>query len=344
MGQDGKDAPMRYAVWLLRLGFAAWLIPAGINHFWPLFPQPPGNVPVSQDVLAALVDSGLFNLVKAVEVFAGLALLVGWRVPLALVMLLPVSFNVWYWDTALQGWHSVSAPYGWAVLGANVLLLLAWWPCYKPLFSATAKSPPWVRPATLLLGAWMALAAADRLFTHMLPPPSATEPLAAQLLGALDRAGLVRIAFAVLLVSGAFLLAGRLVPLALAAMLPVNVGMLHWALLLEQDPLWATLGLLAVALNGGLLLAHLPACRAMLQARPPTLTERPGARYENTYANPFGGISWRHFGLALLPLLGAAVFFHHHLPPIYAQWNLMVLAVPMVLLLLKLAQPVRNRR
>lgn len=125
---------MRYAVWFARLGFAAWLIPAGINHFIPLFPQPPGNQPASQELLTALVDSGLFSLVKAVEIFAGVCLLIGWRVPLALVMLLPVSFNVWYWDTALQGWTSVSAPYGWAVLCTNVLLCAAWWPSYRTLF------------------------------------------------------------------------------------------------------------------------------------------------------------------------------------------------------------------
>lgn len=132
---------MRYAVWFLRLGFAAWLIPAGINHFIPLFPQPPGSQPVSQELLVALVDSGLFSIVKAVELFAGFCLLVGWRVPLALVLLLPVSFNVWYWDTALQGWSSVSAIYGWAVLGANVLLCAAWWPSYRPLFASRLTKP-----------------------------------------------------------------------------------------------------------------------------------------------------------------------------------------------------------
>ncbi|MEO0062784.1 MAG: hypothetical protein RLZZ08_1344 [Pseudomonadota bacterium] len=131
---------MRLALWMLRLGFAAWLIPAGINHFWPLFPQPPGNQPESRAVLEALVASHLFDGVKAVEIFAGFALLLGWRVPLALVMLLPVSFNVWYWDVVLQGWTSISAYYGWAVLGANVLLCAAWWPSYRPLLEL--RHPP----------------------------------------------------------------------------------------------------------------------------------------------------------------------------------------------------------
>ena len=135
---------MRYLVWMLRLGYAAWLVPAGLNHFYPLFPQPLGNQPESTALIVALIDSGLFALVKAVELFAGLCLLCGWRVPLALVLQLPVSFNVWYRDVPLQGWDSVSAYYGWAVLGANVLLMAAYWRSYGPLLAprASLQWPP----------------------------------------------------------------------------------------------------------------------------------------------------------------------------------------------------------
>jgi uncharacterized membrane protein YphA (DoxX/SURF4 family) len=129
---------MKHAVWFVRLIFAAWMIPAGINHFSRLYPQPMGNQPLSAEVITALIDSGLFDLVKAVELAAGLCLLFGFRVPLALLVLLPVSFNVWYWDTALQGWWSVSAIYGWAILSCNVLLCLAYFESYRPLFARRA--------------------------------------------------------------------------------------------------------------------------------------------------------------------------------------------------------------
>ena len=139
---------MRHAVWFVRLIFAAWMIPAGLNHFWPLYPQPMGNMALSTEVITALIDSGLFNVVKAVELFAGLCLLLGWRVPLALVVELPVSFNVWYWDVPLQGWDSISAWYGWAVLGANVLLICAYWHSYRPLLAPRAgmQWPPRLAP------------------------------------------------------------------------------------------------------------------------------------------------------------------------------------------------------
>jgi uncharacterized membrane protein YphA (DoxX/SURF4 family) len=130
---------MQYAVWFVRLVFAAWMIPAGLNHFYQLYPQPIGNQPLSIAVFTALLDSGMFTLVKAVELLAGLALLFGVRVALTLLVVLPVSFTVWYWDTELQGWWTGSAIYGWAVLGCNVVLCLAYWDSYRAMFARHAR-------------------------------------------------------------------------------------------------------------------------------------------------------------------------------------------------------------
>ena len=126
---------MKYAEWFVRLIYAAWMIPAGLNHFIRLYPQPTGNQPLSTEVFLALSDSGLFTLVKATELVVGLAVLFGYRLPLFLLMALPVSFNVWYWDTELQGWWTGSAIYGWSVMGCNLLLCLAYWESYRPMFA-----------------------------------------------------------------------------------------------------------------------------------------------------------------------------------------------------------------
>ena len=130
---------MKYAVWFVRLIYAAWMMPAGLNHLIRLYPQPTGNKPLSIEVFTALLDSGLFTLVKAVELLAGLAVLFGFRLPLMLLMVLPVSFTVWYWDTELQGWWTTSAVYGWAVLSCNLLLCLAYWPSYRAMFASGAR-------------------------------------------------------------------------------------------------------------------------------------------------------------------------------------------------------------
>lgn len=131
---------MNYAIWFVRLVFAGWMIPAGLNHFYPLFPQSIGNQPLSTELFVALRDSHLFDLVKAVELLAGIAVLTGFYLPLMLVVCMPVSFTVWYWDTALQGWWTTSAIYGWAVLLCNLFLAIAYFGQYRTMFSGEALS------------------------------------------------------------------------------------------------------------------------------------------------------------------------------------------------------------
>ena len=77
---------MKYAVWFVRLVFAAWMIPAGLNHFLPLFPQPMGSQPLSMELIIALLDSRLFDIVKAVELIAGIGVLFGFYTPLVLLI------------------------------------------------------------------------------------------------------------------------------------------------------------------------------------------------------------------------------------------------------------------
>ena len=130
---------MKYAVWLVRLAFAAWMIPAGVNHFFPIFPQPMGSQPLSQELISALIDSHLFDLVKAVELFAGVCLLVGFHVPLALLVCMPVSFCVFYWDAPLEGWGSRAALFGYSVLLCNILLCLAYIRSYRSMFALRSQ-------------------------------------------------------------------------------------------------------------------------------------------------------------------------------------------------------------
>jgi len=146
---------MKYAVWVVRLIFAAWMIPSGLNHFIPLFPQPMGSKPLSHELIVALLDSRLFDLVKAVELLAGLSVLTGLYTPLVLLMSMPVSFCVFFWDTPLEGWTSRAAIFGCSVLFCNVVLCLVHLKSYQSMFalrsqartSGTSNAPPTVQPA-----------------------------------------------------------------------------------------------------------------------------------------------------------------------------------------------------
>jgi uncharacterized membrane protein YphA (DoxX/SURF4 family) len=130
---------MKYALWFVRLVFAAWMIPAGLNHFVTLFPQPMGSKPLSHELIVALLDSHLFDLVKAVELLAGICVLTGLFTPLALILCMPVSFCVFYWDTPLEGWGSRASIFGEAALLSNVLLCLAYTRSYRSMFARRSK-------------------------------------------------------------------------------------------------------------------------------------------------------------------------------------------------------------
>jgi uncharacterized membrane protein YphA (DoxX/SURF4 family) len=138
---------MRYAVWFVRLVFGAWMVPAGLNHFYRLFPQPMGSKPLSHELIVALLDSHLFTLVKAVELIAGICVLTGFYTSLALVICMPVSFCVFYWDTPLEGWGSRASLFGEAVLICNCLLCVAYINSYRSMFALRAKPRTFGAPA-----------------------------------------------------------------------------------------------------------------------------------------------------------------------------------------------------
>ena len=130
---------MKYGVWFVRLVFATWMIPAGLNHFVYLFPQPMGSQPLSHELIVALLDSHLFDLVKAVELLAGVCVLTGFFTPLALIVCMPVSFCVFYWDTPLEGWGSRASIFGESVLLCNVVLCLVYSRSYRSMFALRSK-------------------------------------------------------------------------------------------------------------------------------------------------------------------------------------------------------------
>ena len=130
---------MKYPVWFLRLMFAAWMIPAGLNHFYSLFPQPEG-VGIGNELFRGLFDSHLFDIVKAVELIAGVCVLTGFYAPLALVVCMPVSFCVFYWDVPLSpvGPLSFGAILGWIAIISNSLLCIAYFNSYRAMFTLRA--------------------------------------------------------------------------------------------------------------------------------------------------------------------------------------------------------------
>jgi hypothetical protein len=334
---------MQYAVWFVRLVYAAWMIPAGLNHFTRLYPQPTGNQPISIEVFTALFDSGLFTVVKAVELLAGLAVLFGLRLPLLLIMVLPVSFTVWYWDTELQGWWTGSAIYGWSVLGCNLFLCYAYWPSYRAMFADNVRPQlPFLRASLprlldglrLLLGAVLVVTALRYFIPFLLAPYVPlygwSDPMAARLMTAFDTSGLGAVARFIHLIAGLMLLTNRKVPFALAALMPVNLCGLFISLVIEGDSLVAVLALLMVSLNALLMLSYLPSYRGVLEGG--ALADGEGAddgrNYTSLFANPLGSAPTAAYLGGGLVLAAALAVYWKVVPFSNGTTGLVTLAIP----------------
>jgi uncharacterized membrane protein YhaH (DUF805 family)/uncharacterized membrane protein YphA (DoxX/SURF4 family) len=329
---------MKYAVWLVRLWYAAWMIPAGLEHFIHIFPQPGYYTtrPLAHEMLFALLDSHLFDVVKGVELLTGIAVLLGFFTPLMLLVCMPVAFCVFWWDAPLSTWNYGSVMAGGRVLASDVLLCVAFISCYRAMFALRPK-PPTMQQLVLvgrtLFGAWMLISGANYFFLSLWALPTAHEPLAVELLGAFAHSGLLTVAMLIQLVTGALLLTGLFAPAALCVLMPTSTCALYWALL-EHQPLPLLLALLAFALNGLLMLAYLGYYQGALQRSALSLGESGQAMtWDTLFVHAKGRTSREHFIGALIPLAIVVWWYAQAGPNVYPQWSLLVLLFPASVLL-----------
>jgi uncharacterized membrane protein YhaH (DUF805 family)/uncharacterized membrane protein YphA (DoxX/SURF4 family) len=335
---------MKYVIWFVRFWYAGWMIPAGIEHFYHIYPQPGANSthPLAAEMLTALLHTHLFDLVKAVELITGVAVLFGFFTPLALLACMPVAFCVFWWDAPLSEWSRGSVIAGARVLASNVLLCVAYVASFRAMFAVRASVANTVQAPTvkqlalaarLIFGAWMLLNGANHFFFSFWATPSGQEPLSTELMTALVDSRLLDVCMLIELVAGALILLGYFVPAALCVMMAVSTCALFWAVL-DHQPESLALGLVAFALNGLLMLAYLPYYKGALQRAPLTLGESDRRAYWNTlFVQPSGRTSRGHFLAALLPLALAVLWYAYKGPAVdYAPWGVLVLLYPAVVL------------
>lgn len=72
---------MGEVITLMRLFLGAWMLNSGYSYWAqelglpPAFPQPFGTLPASNQLLVTMVEVGLFDFVKTVEIIGGLCLI-----------------------------------------------------------------------------------------------------------------------------------------------------------------------------------------------------------------------------------------------------------------------------
>ena len=125
----------------------------------------------------------------------------------------------------------------------------------------------------LVFGAWMLANGVNHFFVPIYPEPIGHEPLAIQLMAALVHSRLFDVAMTIQLVTGALILTGFFVPVALCVVAPISTCAVYWSVVLDHQPLGALLALAAFGLNGLLMLAYLDDYKGVLQQRALTLGE-----------------------------------------------------------------------
>ena len=109
----------------------------GLNGFLNFIPQPPMEDPTVLAFMGGLMGSGyFFPVLKATEVICGALLLANWYVPLALVILAPITLNIVLFHRILMP----GPPLDLVMLVLHGLLGWGYQAAYKPLFMK--KSTP----------------------------------------------------------------------------------------------------------------------------------------------------------------------------------------------------------
>jgi uncharacterized membrane protein YhaH (DUF805 family)/uncharacterized membrane protein YphA (DoxX/SURF4 family) len=335
---------MKYVIWFVRFWYAAWMIPAGIEHFYHIYPQPGANSPhpLAAEMLTALLNTHLFDLVKGVELITGLAILFGFFTPLSLLLCMPVVFCVFWWDAPLSEWNTGSVIAGARVLVSNVLLCVAYIVSFRAMFTlrasvaSTVQSPTMKQlapAARVIFGAWMLINGINHFFFSFWATPTGQEPLSIELMNALVSSSLLDVCMLIELVAGALILLGLFVPAALCVVMAVSTSALFWAIL-DHQPLTLGLGVIAFALNAFLMLAYLPYFKGALQRAALTLGESDSRASWNTlFVQPNGRTSRGHFLAALLPLALSVLWYAYKGPAVdYVPWGVLVLLYPAVVL------------
>ena len=129
---------MKYVVYLAQLIFGLFFVVSGVNFFLPYMTLPVGVTEIAYQFGVVMRESGLMNVVKIIEIVAGLGILFNRYVPLCLMACIPLSVVIFYWNIIDQNAFGIFM--GTMVLFLNSFLMLAYFKYYKPMLVSHASS------------------------------------------------------------------------------------------------------------------------------------------------------------------------------------------------------------
>jgi len=137
---SGSERRFVIAVYGAQFFLGGWFLFHGANHWLQFFPQPPGSSSVSGQLIGALIRSGLFDVVKLIEVVAGIMLLANRAVPLATVIGFPVTLSIAHLNIAVNG-DPFSLATGVIIIALHSLVALGHLDKYAPMLVVANGDP-----------------------------------------------------------------------------------------------------------------------------------------------------------------------------------------------------------
>jgi uncharacterized membrane protein YphA (DoxX/SURF4 family) len=148
--------------YVAQLFFGGWFLAHGLNHWLEFFPRPSGSSPISKELIGALNHSGIFIIVKAIEVITGILLLANRAVPLAAVVAMPVTLSVAHLNIVANA-DSFGMVVGLIAIALNGLVLLGHLDRFLPMLAWRHGDPSGAGLAQLRDGGWPSAPQGPRL-------------------------------------------------------------------------------------------------------------------------------------------------------------------------------------
>jgi putative oxidoreductase len=125
---------MKIAVIIVRVLLGLLYVMASVMVLFKLGPTPPVPVGAAKEFMEGMMATGyLLYLIKVTELVCGLLFVIGRFVPLAAVMIFPVSLNIFLYHVFVPG---DGLPVAIFVLSANLFIAYAYREKYKPMLAA----------------------------------------------------------------------------------------------------------------------------------------------------------------------------------------------------------------
>lgn len=242
---------MRYLILLSRVLFGLAALALGLHFLTGFVAISAIGSPLANELISAFADTGLLAAASLALVAGGMLIVFDRLTVAALAATAPVLVCCLYWAILVGDLtHLLAAG---VALGANALLLLAYWPHCRQLFAMRTPSASelgeepgaiWIaaeRYSRYIWGGWYVISG---LFHFVTGPLIGTSPLAVQLIMALLHTRLYEVVKATEAIGGAAVLTRRWPALLLLINLPITLVVAYWDVGL-QDPF----GLIGIAVS-----------------------------------------------------------------------------------------------